>query len=216
MTGSAREFLEAVKEELAPAEADNRLVPLIETGEAPREVFATMACEENRIVRSDWRSFLTLAARSPEPQARSFFSGLAQGEGIALGELGFLHDALGLDEEALREYRSLAGCQAYPSFVAWLALNAGPADAVVGMVANFTAWGNYCARVADAMRVHYGFVDQECRFFDFFATPLPDDDAVAAIQAGMDSGAFTGEGREYARLFQSYELMFWNTIADAL
>jgi hypothetical protein len=64
------------------------------------------------------------------------------------------------------------------------------------------------------MREHYGFDDEACGFFDFFATPLPDDEAVAVVQAGLDAGALDQEAaRRYARLFQSYELMFWNTLA---
>jgi hypothetical protein len=62
------------------------------------------------------------------------------------------------------------------------------------------------------MREHYGFDDEACGFFDFFATPTPEieEQAVAAI----DAGHRTDEAFTYGRLFQSYELMFWNTIAD--
>ena len=68
MTGVARELLASAREALSPAENDNRLVPLIASGQAPRSVFATIAAEESRIVRSDWRSFLTIAARCTERQ----------------------------------------------------------------------------------------------------------------------------------------------------
>jgi hypothetical protein len=37
---------------------------------------------------------------------------------------------------------------------------------------------------------------------------------VAVVQSGIDSGECSGEARVYARLFQTYELMFWNTIAE--
>lgn len=216
MPDSAREMLDHIKRELAPAENDNRLVPLVETGKAPRGVFATLAAEELRIVTSDWRSFLTLASRSTDPAAREFFSWLAQGESLALGKLHALADATGLDDAALRQYRPRAGCQAYPSYVAWLALNGEPADVVVALVANFAAWGDYCARTAAGMREHYGFDDEACGFFDLFATPVPEADELAerAVQAGIDAGRLTGEAFLYGRLFQSYELMFWNTAAE--
>src|SRR5437764_10944109 len=145
MTGSAAELLATTKTALAPAESDNRLVPLIATGRAARSVFATIAAEETRIVRSDWRSMLTLAARSTEPAARELFAGLAQGESLALGKLAALSDAVGLDEAALRGYQPLAGCQAYPAYLAWLALNGEPADVIVALIANFAAWGDYCS-----------------------------------------------------------------------
>ena len=114
MAKSAGELLDAVHEELAPMANDNRFMELIAKGAAPRSVFRLIAAEENRIVPSDWRSFLQLAARSEDRGAREFFAGLAQGEGIALGKLAALAAATGLDDEALREYQPLAGCQAYP------------------------------------------------------------------------------------------------------
>jgi hypothetical protein len=218
MTSSARELLEQAREALAPAEQDNRLVPLIASGAAPRSVFATIAAEESRIVRSDWRSFLTLAARCAEGNAREMFGGLAAGESLALAKVADLAAATGLDEAALDAYEPKAGCQAYPSYLAWLAMFGEPADVVVALTANFAAWGNYCATIATAMREHYGFDDAACAFFDFFATPVPgaDEQAAAALQAGIDAGRHDPrEAARYGRLFQSYELLFWNTIADS-
>jgi hypothetical protein len=215
MTGPARELLATARKALAPAENDNRLVPLIASGRAPRSVFATIAAEESRIVPSDWRSFLTIAARCTEPASRELFAGLASGESLALAKLTKLAEATGLDDAALRAYQPKAGCQAYPAYLAWLAMMGEPADVVV---ANFAAWGEYCATIATAMREHYGFDDESCGFFDFFATPVPEveEQAVAALQAGMDAGRQTDEAHTYGRLFQSYELMFWNTIADSV
>lgn len=212
MTGPARELLAEARTALAPAENDNRLVPLIASGKAPRSVFATIAAEESRIVPSDQRSFLTLAARCTEPNARELFAGLAAGESLALGKLSALATATEMDDAALRAYPPMAGCQAYPAYLAWLAVMAEPADVVVALIANFAAWGDYCATIARAMREHYGFDDEACGFFDFFATPVPEveEQAVAALAAGRH----TDEALTYGRLFQSYELMFWNTIVD--
>jgi hypothetical protein len=213
----ARALLESVRRELAPAESDNRLVPLVERGEAPPSVFGVIAAEESHIVRSDWRSMHLLASRCTELTAREFFAGLAQGEALALGKLPALAAAGGLDEDALREYEPMPGCQAYPSYFSWLAVNGEPGDVIVGVVANFAAWGDYCARIAAAMRAKYGLDDEACAFFDFFATPAPEvtDQAVAAVQAALDANRVDERlARRYGRLFQAYELMFWNTIAD--
>ncbi|MFF7994362.1 hypothetical protein ACFZDG_31860 [Kitasatospora xanthocidica] len=35
----------------------------------------------------------------------------------------------------------LPGCQAYPAYLAWLALNGRPSAAAAALVANFAAWG---------------------------------------------------------------------------
>ncbi|ANN15637.1 transcriptional regulator [Amycolatopsis orientalis] len=210
MTGPARELIDAVQAELAPRDDDNRLVPLVAKGKAAREVFAAIAAEEYRIVRSDWRSFLMLASRSQEQGAREFFAMLASGEGLALGKLPAL-------AEESPGFEPRAGCQAYPAFVAWLALNGEPAEVIVAIVANFAAFGRYCAAIAAAMREQYGFADEACAFFDFFGAPSPDleDLAVRAVQAALDAGRLSEkDARTHARLFQAYELDFWNTLAD--
>jgi hypothetical protein len=211
------DLLDAVRESLKPREADNRLVPLIASGAAPVSVFGLMAAEESHIVPSDWRAFLTLSARASEPNARQFFAALATGEGLALPKLPALAAAGGFDSAALAAYEPMAGCQAYPSFVAWLALNAEPADVVIAMSSNFAAWGGYCAAITSAMRSEYGLGSPATAFFDFFAGPAPELEelAAAAVDAAVESGSLSGQAPRYARLFQSYELMFWNTIADA-
>ena len=213
MTRSASELLDTIRHDLAPDEGANPFVPLVEQGNAPRSAIGALAAEEQRIVASDWRSFLTLAARSPEPAAREFFTGLAQGESLALPMLTPLAAAAEFDVEA---YQPRPGCQAYPSFVAWLALNAEPAAAVLAILANFAAWGGYCAAIGAGLRKHYGFDDEACGFFDFFTTPVPEleEQALAAVQAGLDSGVPLDAARDHGRLLQSYELMFWNTLAE--
>jgi hypothetical protein len=215
MTGSAQDLLDTVRRELAPDEGDNRFVSLVAQGDVPLSAIGALAAEEQRIVPSDWRSFLTLAARSTEPAARGFFTGLAQGESLALPMLTPLAAAAGMDEEALRAYRPRPGCQAYPSYVSWLALNAEPAAAVLAILANFAAWGGYCATIAAALRKHHGFGDEACGFFDFFTSPVPEleEQALAAVQAGLDAGVPLDAARDHGRLLQSYELMFWDTLA---
>ncbi|MFX0578073.1 hypothetical protein [Nocardia nepalensis] len=214
MTLSARELLDGIQAELAPHDDDNRLVPLISVGKAPQAVFAAIAAEEQRITSSDWRSFHAMAARADEPNARVFFGGLAPGERQALAMLDALVEAAGPDQgmELPR-----AGCQVYPAYVAWLALHAEPSAAAAALYANLDAFGGYCEAVAAAMRAHYHFGDSACAFFDFFAADVPEieEQALATIQAGLDSGRLLpGEAHLYARLFQDYELLFWNTLAD--
>ncbi|PXX68869.1 hypothetical protein DFR70_102555 [Nocardia tenerifensis] len=214
MTDGARKLLDEIQAELAPRDADNRLVPLIAAGKAAREVFAAIATEEWRITASDWRSFHAMAARADEKHARTFFGMLAPGEQQAQGMLDALVAAAGPDPgiELPR-----AGCQAYPAYVAWLALNGESSAVVAGIYANFAAFGGYCRDVAAGMREHYGFDDAACAFFDFFAADVPEIERLAlrAIQCGIDSGRLNHtEAHQHARLFQSYELMFWNTLAD--
>ncbi|WP_243788289.1 transcriptional regulator [Saccharopolyspora gloriosae] len=219
MTGTALALLESIHQELAPREGENRLVPLVREGAAPTSVLAALAAEESRIVPCDRRSFLTLAARAADRPTCEFFTGLAQGEGTALGALPKLSAALGWSEQDVADYRPQAGCQAYPAYLSWLALHADPGDAAVAIVSNFAAFGAYCAEVARALRTRYGLSDSDCEFFDLFGAPEPGADvqAESAVQAGLDAGTITESlARQYARLFQDYELMFWNTLPDTM
>ncbi|WP_454200041.1 hypothetical protein [Nocardia sp. Marseille-Q1738] len=213
-TQPARALLDRIRAELTPHDDDNRLVPRIAAGTAPRAVFAAIAAEELRITDSDWRSVHTLAARADEPHARALFSALAPGEQQAHHLLDGLVAAAGPDTGA---QQPRPGCQAYPAFMAWLALNGAAAEVIVALSTNLAAFGRYCAAVAVGMRTHYGFDDDACAFFDFYAAGAPEleENALAAVQAGLDSGQLDpDEARMYARLFQSYELMFWNSLAE--
>src|SRR3712207_4653089 len=64
MAEDAKALLERVRAELKGEGGTNRLVPLIASGEAPLGALRALAAEEDRIVRSDWRAFLTFAAQS--------------------------------------------------------------------------------------------------------------------------------------------------------
>ncbi|NBM16932.1 transcriptional regulator [Streptomyces sp. GC420] len=216
MARTARELLDSTTAELTPDPEANRLVPLVAAGRAGRETITALALEERYIVASDRRAFLRLAERTTDaPACAAFFTTLAGGEEIALDRLGALLEACGVDEAAVEAYEPLPGCQAYASYVAWLALNGEPADVVLALTANFAAWGGYCATIARALREHYGFDDAACAFFDFFAEPAPEleGQALAAVHEALDRGSFSGAAPRYGRLLQAYELMFWNTLA---
>ncbi|MEV4311862.1 transcriptional regulator [Actinocrispum sp. NPDC049592] len=211
MTSSARDVLQQTQTELTPQPGANRLLPLLADGSASVSIIGALAAEERRIIGSDWRAFLTLAARAQEPAARNFFGTLAGGEGISLDLVQPLIDATGFDEG---EYTPQAGCQAYAAYVASLALNAEPVDALLALFANFAAFGEYCAEISRSLKSVYQF--EETRFFDFFATPVPELEQVAlnAIQAALDTGWEPTEARRHGHLLLDYELMFWNTLAD--
>ncbi|WP_042363986.1 hypothetical protein [Streptacidiphilus neutrinimicus] len=233
MGQDAAGLLARVRDELAPGAGENRLIGRIADGSAPLRMLGELAAQQRRIIASDRRSFLVLAARCADAPAGAYFAELASGESQALALLSPFADACGLDDAALRARAPLVGCQAYPAYLAWLALNGDPAGVVLALTANFAAWGGYCATAARALRERYGFADEACAFFDFFAAPDPDADAralavvaewqasSASASASATASAWGSEDRtdgrdvfEYGRLLQGYELMFWNTLAD--
>ncbi|KOV57135.1 transcriptional regulator [Streptomyces sp. MMG1121] len=214
MTVTAGKLLETTTGALAPDPAANPFVPLVERGEAALEALARLALEQRWVIPADRRAFQYLAERA-EPAAAACFTSLATGEELAATHLDAFARACGVTPERSRAYVPLPGCQAYPAYVSWLALNAAPADVVLALTANFSAWGGYCDRLAKGLRTHYGFEDEACAFFDFFAAPAPrlDQQATAAVQAGLDGGALdTDLAHTYGTLLQSYESMFWATL----
>jgi thiaminase len=210
MTDAAA-LLEQARGELAHGADENRFIPMVAAGTAPRAALAALAAEQHHIIVSDWRAFLSLAARSATPAQGEFFTGLAAGETLVLPKLAAFARACGLDEAAVAAYEPRPGCQAYAAYVSWLALNAAPVDVVLALSVNFAAWGGYCASLATALRTRYGLSDEACAFFDFFATPAPELEQQAL--STLDAGAPGPDAFRYGRLLQSYELMFWNTLA---
>jgi hypothetical protein len=206
----AAELVAAVRVELAPVErrlAQHRYLAEVDAGRVPLESLRAFAGEQRAIVTSDRRSFEHLAQRFPQPPAGEFMRQLAAGETEALRLLEPFAAAVGLGGD----YEPLPGCQAYPAYVAWLALNGSPADVALAFLANLESWGRSCARMREALRPRYGA--DAVAFFDFFAAPPPgfEERALALIACGDPATS-----RRAARLLQAYELLYWDTLADGL
>jgi len=172
-----------------------------------RSRFVRSPGEQRAIIRSDRRSFDHLAGRFPTAPAGSFFGDMAAGEVEALRLLERFAAVVGLGAG----YEPLPGCQAYPAYVAWLALNGSPADVALALLANLDSWGRSCGRMRDALRPVYGA--DAVAFFDYFARPPVgfEQRALTLVTAGAQASA-----RRAARLLQAYELLYWDTLADAL
>jgi thiaminase len=209
---SARELLEELGRELASVEQairDHRYLAQV----PPEESLRAFVGEQYTILGSDRRSFAHLAARFPGPPAGEFFLDLAQGEGEALARLLALAGSLGVDERGLVAYDPKPGCQAYTAFVSWLALNGSRAELALAFLANLAAWGENCRRLGDLLRGRC-----ETSFFQFFSEPAPgfEELALAVADQGLTAGDQPERARRAARLLQAYELLFWDTLADAL
>src|SRR5919201_237844 len=146
-----RELLGELRTELSEVGQQirsHRFLAALDTGRVPRELLAAFAGEQHAIISSDRRSFALLAARFPEPPAGDLFLSLAEGEGRALGLVRVFAAAVGWDQEAVRAHEPTPGAQAYPAFVAWLALNGSRSDVSLALLANLAAWGDNCGRLA--------------------------------------------------------------------
>jgi TENA/THI-4/PQQC family protein len=179
-------------------------------------VLQAFAGEQYVILHSDRASFAQLAARYPDDPSASFFLSMAAGEGQALAHLLRLATALGQDEADLTAYEPRPGCQAYPAFLAWLALHASRLDVAVALLVNLDAWGANCGRMGHVLRHRYGLSADAVGFFEFFATPPPGlrDQIIAVASDGRRRGDATPAARRAARLLQAYELMFWDSLLE--
>lgn len=215
----AADLLQSVRADLAPVEQairSHRFVGSLAAGAVPEERLRAIAGEQRRIIASDRRSFAQLAARFPSPPAGGWFLSMAQGEGEALALLDGYAAWLSIDEDWFANYEPAPRAQAYPAFVAWLALNGSVGAVTLAFLANLAAWGENCGRVAAALRRAYDAGDDAVAFFEFFAAPAPGfrEDTLAVVQAGLDAGEDFSEMRCAARLLQAYELLFWDALAD--
>lgn len=123
-----------------------------------------------------------------------------------------------MTEAELRGYEPHPGAQAYPAFVAWLALNGSHADVVLAFLANLAIWGGNYAKVAAALREAYGASDDAVAFFDFFASPPADFEprALEVLDEGLAAGDSPLLARRASRLLQAYELSFWEALVAGL
>lgn len=211
------QLLATVRGELAAvAEAirGHRYLDAAEQGTVPVESLRAFAAEQRLVIASDRRSFAQLAARFPADPAGEFFLDMAKGEGLALGHLDALAGALGPGAA----FEPRPGCQAYPAFVAWLALNGGRADVALAFAANLAAWGEACGRLAAALRSRYGLDGAAVAFFDHFAATPPgfEERCLAVAAQGLAAGEDAAQARRAARLLQAYELLWWETVAEDL
>ncbi|MBI4637857.1 MAG: transcriptional regulator [Candidatus Rokubacteria bacterium] len=215
--GDARRLIDEIARELRAVEQEIRNHPYLtelEAGRVRREDLKRFAGEQYHIIRSDLRSVALLVNRFGAAPSGPFFQAVLGGEAAALEALRGFAAAVGLDEPLLQAYEPAPGAQAYPAFMAWLALYGTDAEVAAGFLVNFSAWGANCGRVSQALRREYGLGEVATAFFDLFASPPAEFEAqaLAVVEAGLVRGADPRLVRRAARLLQGYEKLYWDTL----
>ncbi len=215
----AAQLVQNVREELREIDDDIRAHPYpdaLATGDVSVDALRAFPGHQYHIVISDLRSLALLVQRFGDAPSRDFLMGVLEGERHALDGLLVMARKLDMSEEELRTYEVSAEGFAYPTFMAWQALNASAAEFVIGILVNFAAWGHNCGRVSQALRARYGFSQDETVFLDAFADmPSFEEVALEIIQDGLDRGEEPWRLHRSARLFQAYEKMFWDAMEAA-
>ena len=189
----------------------------VEEGRITKEKLRLFAGEQYYIINSDLRSVALLINRESHGPNREFFLGALQGEAAAADALLAFARALEMNEDHLRSYEPMPGCQAYPAYVASLAAYGSAADFAATFLVNLPAWGRSCARMSAALKGKYGLSPEAVAFFDLFAASAPEfeADSLRVIQHGLDCGVDLRGVARAARLIQAYELMYWDSLYEA-
>lgn len=216
----ARQLMTETRAQLKPVEDQfigHPYLASVEEGRLKRENLRLFAGEQYYIIDSDLRSIALLINRQGHLASRDYFLGALQGEATAREALLAFARALQMGEGDLRAYEPLPGCQAYPAYVAWLALYGSDADFAAAFLVNLPAWGASCRRMSAALRAKYGLSPEDLLFFDLFASPAPEfeEDSLRVIQDGLDRGLDPQAIARAARLVQAYELMYWDALHQA-
>ncbi|MEO7194811.1 MAG: transcriptional regulator [Pseudonocardiaceae bacterium] len=204
--------------EVAERITGNSWLRELSAGRLPRAALRAFAGEQFQVIPGDLRSFELLAQRFTADSARDHLGGyvaaMVEGERTALHALDAFATAVGFDGPGRQGYEPVPGCQAYPSYVARLARDAAPAQIAGAFLVNLDAWGSCCARMADALLSAYQLTRADCAFFAHFAGPTTELErsSLEVIDAGLAQGVDPASIARAARLLQSYELLFWESL----
>lgn len=190
----------------------------LDEGSIPREKLGLVAGEQYYIINSDLRSIALLLHRHAHLPSRDYLLSSLQAEAAARPALlAFARRACEMSEDDLRAYEPLPTCQAYPSYVAWLAAYGSDAEFAAAFLVNLPAWGANCGRMSAALKEQYGLPVGAVVFFDLFAQGDPsfEENSLRVIQDGLDRGVDARAIARAARLIQAYELMYWDALLEA-
>lgn len=188
----------------------------IEEGHVMPDLFKVFVGQQYHIIGSDLRSIAMLISRHGTWPSRNFLVNLLQGEVAALKALLTFAAALSLSAGELETFEPIPAAHAYCAFVAWLALYGSDAELAGAFLVNLSAWGANCGRMRQALHEKYGFPAAALTFFDLFASmPTFETETMSVIQSGLNRGISPRAIHRAARMLQSYELMYWDAMADA-
>jgi hypothetical protein len=213
-------FVEGVRRELQPLNErilNHPYLQALEAGRIERGQLRIFAGQQSHIIGSDLRSVAQMVARASRARNQAFFLELLEGERAALKALDLFRAAVVAAPGPPISDEPLPGAFAYCAFVAWLSLYASEAEFAGAFLINLPVWGANCGRMADALRSKYGLSEAEVAFFTMFATAPPgfEDRAAVVVADGLAHGVTPGSVRQVASLLQGYELLFWDTMAQA-
>lgn len=215
----AIQCVQRIRSDLKPIEQKilgHRYLKALEQGQIQREQLKIFAGQQHDIISSDLRSIALILSRHGTLPSRHFLMTALQGEASALEALHTFASGLGLAVGDLDIIEPFPAAHVYCAFVAWLALYGSDAELTGAFLVNLPAWGTNCGRMRQALQEKYGVAASALAFFDLFASmPSFEAEALNIIQNALDRGVPERLIRRAARMLQTYELMFWDSMADS-
>jgi len=220
MDAEVLKFVEGVRRELQPLNErilNHPYIQALGAGRIERGQLRIFAGQQSHIIGSDLRSVAQMVARASSERSQAFFLELLEGERAALKALDLFRAAVVAAPEPPVSDEPLPGAFAYCAFVAWLSLYASEAEFAGAFLVNLPVWGANCSRMAHALQTKYGLSEADVAFFALFATAPPgfEERAAAVVAEGLERHVSTAMIRRAASLLQGYELLFWDTLAQA-
>jgi len=215
----AVQLVRQIRSDLKPLETKVSRHPYLRAlkdGHVQLDSLRVFAGQQHHIISSDLRSIALILSRQGMLPSFRFLMNVLQGEAEALDRLHAFAGALGLKSPDLELFEPLPEAHAYCTFVAWLALYGSDAELVGAFLVNFPTWGTNCGRMRKALQENCSIAPSSLAFFDLFANmPSFEPEALGIIQNGLDRGVAARLIHRATRMLQSYELMFWDAMADA-
>lgn len=130
---------------------DNPLLSALSAGQAGSAQVAQIVLGEFHAHAAEVAAFATMAARYPVQPVSGYFVDLARLVLDCDAPLLACAEALGWGEKELRSRELPNGMRDFGSFMSWLAMRAGPAEAACAVRADLLLWCGTCAALTEEL-----------------------------------------------------------------
>jgi thiaminase len=213
MERKASNFLQNLRQQLSKENEkilNHKFVKDTEDGTLSVEKLKLFATQQYYTVNHDLRSLAAMLSGSTNDDEVDFFRMLVDGDREALKKLILISTELGLREVDLDSAVVLGGAASYTHYLAWLASYANAGEQATALTVNLPVWGSNCRRLGNALRNQYGL--KETGFFELFSGPTEAIEAPAVKIMDNYLERHSSGMERCARLIQTYELSFWDTV----
>lgn len=191
-------MLSQIRQELAQINQkilNHQFIKLAEEGKLPVEKIQLLYEQQWYIVNYDVRSLAIMLSKAKEQDEVDFFISALEGDYAGLKILR---------KVVKGNYPPLPLAVAYTHYLSWLANYANTGEQVLALVVNLPVWSENCRRLAKAFK---GKIDVE--FLELFANAKVDEELAEKIISRYESKRYL----EIAKMIQSYELAFWDSLS---